>query len=105
MAAFIFKRNNQEITLDSLPPGPVKDSFENLMNIIGDQLHSLTCEKHHLEPVVMLQTDGKKVTVAGFGTCCREFTLKIKNLMKLPEGAMEPDATFTIREFSYLHGS
>lgn len=105
MASFIFKKDKQEITLDSLPSGPVKDSFENFMHSIDDQLQSLSCEKHHMEPVVILQTDGKKVTVAGFSTCCLGFASKVKDLIRPPAGAMVADGVLTIREFSYTHGS
>ena len=95
MATFIFKMNNEEIGFDGLTHGPIKDLFENLRTTIAHQLQSMQCEIHHLEPVVVLESDGKKVTVAGFGTCCRDFGNTLRDRIKLPEWALSSNVVIT----------
>jgi hypothetical protein len=105
MPTFIFKIQKQEIEFQNIPDGEVKGMFESLQKTISDQLQSLQCRTHLQKPVIILESDGKKVKLAGFGTCCREFGFTVQQLIKLPNGSMDSDVIVTTREMTYTHGS
>ncbi len=103
MATFVFKKEKEEISLDSLTPGQLRDSFESLKLTITGQIGSIQCDNHHLEPVVVLRNDGEKAVLAGFATCCDEFMTAMRKRIKLPSGMMPPDGTITVRQLKYTH--
>jgi len=101
MARFIFKKDNEEIALDNLIPGPLKQSFHNISKTIANQLQSMRCEVHHFEPVVILKSHEENVTVSGFAVCCDEFASKVRNLINLPTGTIGSDFVIMKRESKY----
>ena len=99
MATFMFKIDRQQVTMENLPEGPLKQMFVNLKTSIANQLRPLKCKTHRHEPVVMLQSDGGKAKLSGVSTCCTEFGSTVRERLKLPEDIMDPNVTITNRDF------
>jgi hypothetical protein len=105
MATFILKSENDTINFDSLPPGPLKQSFSELLESVTHQLHTLKCDTHHHEPIIVLQGDAHGVRLSGICTCCREFGETVRGILKLPEDVMCPDVGITTERTSYTYYS
>ena len=101
MATFMFNIDRQQVTLENLPDGPLKQMFVNLKTSIANQLRPLKCKAHRHEPVVMLQSDGGKARLSGVSTCCTEFGSTVRDGLKLPEDIMGPNVVITTRAFIY----
>lgn len=99
MTKFIFKINDRQIELETLPNGPLKGMFENLRATISDQLQALKWKTHHHEPIVTLGSDGHHVNLQGYGTCCREFGSTVRALINAPA-----DWNVMTREMRYTYG-
>lgn len=102
MASFTYRRDGKEISYDRLPSGPLKAEFQSLRSTITEQIRSLECDKHHSEPAIVLESDGTKVWLAGFSTCCQDFAAKVKEQIKLPERITPSDLGYTTREIKYV---
>jgi hypothetical protein len=101
MATFVFKKDDEEIKLDSLTAGPMKQSFLYLSKTIADQLKSIRCDTHNLEPVITLKSHGESVDVAGFAACCEEFASKVRNRIDLPAGTVGSEVVIMKKVFKY----
>ncbi len=102
MASFTYRKNREEISYDLLPAGPLKEAFQSLRSTITDQIRSLQCEKHQTEPVIVLDSDGTKVWMAGFSTCCKEFATRVKESIKVPAPTPPASLGFTTKEIKYV---
>ena len=103
MAQFILKVDDKEIPLDSITPSDLRDVFLNLTTRISRQIESITCDVHRLEPLFILRSNNSKVTLAGLGTCCKEFGSKVETLIDGIEGLKDPNLTIARRELRYTH--
>jgi hypothetical protein len=85
VATFILKIGKQQTEFDQLAPEELKESFRKLRDTIAEQLGEFRCVAHHREPTIFLQSEGERVRLSGFGTCCEEFARKVQEQIKLPK--------------------
>jgi hypothetical protein len=102
MARFIYIVHHEHVGLEEIGDSVKRHRFEELEQLLRQQVRSIHCTKHFQEPVFVLDGSLDAVSLSGIGGCCKEFTSAVKGLVEMAGLAVDDDLSLSASKGPYM---